>query len=84
MRIPMHVSGLLISVWKPANSLFVRDKYVTPTGKRLHADYVQKAEENRTYHLTPQLAVNNACVWFNSDLVHTYGNYFETTIFIQR
>ena len=38
----MHVSGLLISLWEPANSLFVRDKYVTPTGKRLHAGYVQK------------------------------------------
>ena len=44
MRIPKHVSGLLISLWEPANSLFVCDKYVTPTGKRLHAGYVQKAE----------------------------------------
>ena len=44
MRIPKHVSGLLISLWEPANSLFGRDKYVTPTGKRLHAGYVQKAE----------------------------------------
>ena len=44
MRVPKHVSGLLISLWEPANSLFVRDKYVTPTGKRLHAGYVQKAE----------------------------------------
>ena len=26
MRIPMHVSGLLISLWEPANSLFLRDK----------------------------------------------------------
>ena len=41
---PLHVFGLLISLWEPANSLFVRDKYVTPTGKRLHAGYVQKAE----------------------------------------
>jgi len=32
------------SLWEPAISLFVRDKYVTPTGKRLHAGYVQKAE----------------------------------------
>ena len=39
IRIPKHMSGLLISLWEPANSLF--DKYVTPTGKRLHADYVQ-------------------------------------------
>ena len=47
MRIPKHVSGLLISLWEPANSLFVRDKYVTPTGKRIHAGYVQKAEARK-------------------------------------
>ena len=44
MRIPKHVSGLLISLWRSANSLFVRDKYATPTGKRLYASYVQKVE----------------------------------------
>ena len=44
MRISMHVSRLFISLWEPANSIFVRDKYVTPTGKRLDAGYVQKAE----------------------------------------
>ena len=49
MRIPKHVSGLLISLWEPANSLFVRDKYVTPTGKRLHAGYVQKAEARKKH-----------------------------------
>jgi len=42
VRIHIHVSGLLISLWGPANSPFVRDKYVRPTGKRLHADCVQK------------------------------------------
>jgi len=47
MRIPMHVSGLLISLWEPANSLFVRDKYITATGKRLHAGNVQKAEARK-------------------------------------
>ena len=31
------------------NSLFVRDKYVTPTGKQLHAGYVQKAEERKKH-----------------------------------
>jgi len=38
VRLPKHVSGLLISLWEPANSLFVRNKYVTPTGKRLLID----------------------------------------------
>jgi len=33
---------LHISLWDPANPLFVRDKYVTPTGKRLYAGYAQK------------------------------------------
>ena len=33
------VYGLLISLWEPANPLFVHDKYVTPTGKRLHPGY---------------------------------------------
>ena len=47
MRIPKHVSGLLISLWEPVNSLFLRDKYVTLTRKRLHADYVQKAEARK-------------------------------------
>jgi len=66
------VFGLLFSPWEPANSLFVRDKYVTPTGMRLHAGYVQKAEARKTCHLIPQLAANNTCVWFNGDLLHTY------------
>ena len=47
MHIPMHVPSLLISRWELANSIFVRDKYVTPTGKRLHAGYVQKAEAHK-------------------------------------
>jgi len=84
MRIPMYVSGLLISLWGPAKMLFVRDKYVTPTGKWLHAGYVEKAEARKTYHLIPQLAVNNPCVWFNGDLLHTYHNYFDTTVYIQQ
>ena len=47
MHIPMHVSGLLISLWEPANPLFVRDKYVTPRGKLLYAGYVQKVEARK-------------------------------------
>ena len=80
IRRPIHVSGLLINLWELANPLFVRDKYVTPTGKRLHAGYVQKAEARKTYHLIPQLAVNNTCVWFNCKLVNTQDNYFDTTV----
>ena len=39
-RIPMHVSGLLISLRGPANTFFVRHKYVTLTGNRLHIGHV--------------------------------------------
>ena len=39
--------GYLSSLWGSANSLLVWDKYVTPTGKRLHAGYVQKAEARK-------------------------------------
>ena len=80
----MDLSGILISLWCTANSLFVRDKYVTPTGKRLDAGYVQKCKRVKTYHLIPQLAVNNTCVWFNDDLLHTYNNYFDNTVYIQQ
>ena len=55
MHIPVHVSGLLISLWGTANSLFVRDNYITHTGKWLHAGYVQKVEARKTYHLTQSL-----------------------------
>jgi len=40
-----------------ANSLFVRDKYVTPTGKRLHAGYVpfDTTARNKQHVLTSAL-----------------------------
>ena len=62
--------GLLISLWRQANSLFVCDKYVTLTGNRLHAGKVQNRKHVKTYHLTPQISVNNTCVWFNDELTH--------------
>jgi len=49
MRIPKHVSGLLISLWGPANSLFVHYKYVTPTGNRLYSRYVEKRKHVKTH-----------------------------------
>ena len=77
----IHVSGLLISLWQPANSLFVRAKYVTPTGKRLNACYLQKkARKNIPFDIT----ANNTCVWFIGDLLHTEDNYFDTTVYIQQ
>jgi len=70
-RTPIHVYGLLISLWGPANSLYISDKCGMPTGKRLHVGYVQKQKNVNKYDLTPQLAVNNTCVWFDGDLLHT-------------
>ena len=63
MRIPMHVSGLLISLWGPANSLSVRDKDVTPTGKRLHASI-------------PQFTFNSNLLWSKRNL---YIKHFDTS-----
>ena len=42
-----------------------------------------KAEGRKIYHLTPQLAVNNTCVWIDGDLLHTYDNYFDITVYTQ-
>jgi len=76
MHVHVHVSGLLISLWEPANSLFVRDKYVTHTGKRLHAGYVQKRKHvKKTYHLIPQLAENNTFT-FNSNFLWSKRNLY--------
>ena len=60
------MSELLISLWGPANPLFVRDKYVTPSGKRLYISYVQKFRSTyQKYHLTAHIAVNDKCMWFS-------------------
>ena len=50
VRIPKHVCLVYSSACgEAANSLFVHDKYVTNTGTRLHAGYVQKAEARKTH-----------------------------------
>jgi len=38
---------ICVTLWDPANSLFVGDKYVTPTGKRLHVGYVEKGKHEQ-------------------------------------
>ena len=44
-----------------------------------------KAEAHtKIYHLTQQLPVNNTCVWFNGELLHTQYNYFDITVYIQQ
>ena len=65
-----------------ANSLFVCDKYVTPTGKRLHAGYVQKAEKCKTPFDTTARSKQHVRVgqW---RLNTTYYNYFDITVYIQ-
>jgi len=78
------MSGLLIRLWDPAKPFYGHEQYVTPTGKRLHEDYVQKTEARKNYHMKPQLAVNNTCVWFNGEPVYTQDSNFETTIYIQQ
>ena len=78
LYIYLYVSGLLGSLWGPANSLFMCGKY--PVTRRLR----RKAEVRITYHLTPELAVNNTCFWFNGDLPYTWENNFDTTVYIQQ
>ena len=80
----MHVSRHFFSLWNPANSLFVREEYVKPTWKRLHAGYVQKRKDVQKIYLTPQFAVNNRCSWFNGELVHTQDNYFDIIFYFQQ
>jgi len=87
VRIPKHVSGLLISLWEPPNSLFVPYKYVTLTGNRLHARYVEKRKHVKTYkdyHLPSQLAVINTLVWLNDNLINIDDNYFDTISVVQK
>jgi len=47
------MSWLLINLWEPANPLFARDKYVTPTGKRLYVGNAQKRNQTKRYRFTP-------------------------------
>ena len=45
--LPINISGLFISLWGPDNSLFIRDKYHTSTGKVVDVGYAQKTEANK-------------------------------------
>ena len=54
----------------------------TLSGKRLRAVMVQKRKHVKKYRLTPQLAVNKTCVWFNGELLHTQNIYFDTIVYI--
>ena len=47
------------------------------------AVYVQKWKHVQKYLLTPQLAVNNTCAWFNGELIYAQDNYFDITVYIQ-
>ena len=45
VHIPKHVSGLLISLWEPANSLFVRDNMSRPQ----ESGYMQATYKKRKH-----------------------------------
>ena len=79
MRIPKHVSCLLISLWEPAYSLYVGDKYVTPTGKRLHAGYVHKAEARVCVSVGVNLPVLERKIIYYHELFVVNGISLETT-----
>ena len=44
----------------------------------------ERGSTYKNYYLTPQLTVNNTCVWFNGELLHTQDNYFDATVYIQQ
>ena len=48
-----------------------------------HKNGKRKHIQNKKYHLTPQLAVNNTCVWLNNMLLHI-ESYFDITVYIQQ
>ena len=79
IRRPIHVSGLLINLSGPTNSLFVCDKYVTSTRKRLNAGYLQKQKhvQNIQFDTT---ATNITCLWLNA----RYYLHFDTIVFIKQ
>ncbi|KAK2159297.1 hypothetical protein LSH36_155g07024 [Paralvinella palmiformis] len=58
----------------------IRFSYATNMSRTQESDYMQatykKRKHVKTYHLIPQLAANNTCVWFNGDLLHTYHKLF--------
>ena len=76
MHIPMHVSGLLLSLWGPLIPFLYATNMSCPQECRLR----RKVEACKTYHLTPQLAANIKCVWFIGNLLHTYDK--DTTVYI--
>jgi len=55
-----------------------------PETLKLGSNSLLTVEARKTYDLTPQLALNNTCVLFNGDLLHTYDNYFDSTVYIQQ
>ena len=81
MHIPKHVSGLLISLWEPANSLFICDKYVPPTGKWLHAGYVQKAEALKNIPFdTTALKQKDVCGLLATYYIHMITQHYLVAV----
>ena len=66
----------------------IRFSYATNMSRPQESGYMQatykKRKHIKTYHLIPQLGANNTCVWFIGNLLHTYDNYFDTTVYIQQ
>ncbi|KAK2144808.1 hypothetical protein LSH36_729g02015 [Paralvinella palmiformis] len=58
----------------------IRFSYATNMSRPQESGYMQatykKRKHVKTYHLIPQLAPNNTCVWFNGDLLHICHKLF--------
>jgi len=82
MRMPMHVSGLLINQCGPTNSLFVRHKYVTPTGKRLNDGYIQKRKHEQDIPCVCERLCARVCAIYIIIGILSYENIILANIII--
>ena len=79
----MHICGLIISLWGPANSLYLRDKCVMQTGNRLQAGYYKNGVTYSKYHWTPQLVVNNTFFWTTQFTFKCNFLWFKRNLYIE-
>jgi len=79
------VTGLLISLWGQANSLFITDKYHTLTGRRIRAGYVVKRKhvQNISFDITTRSKQHVRVIQWRVT-AYTIYNYFDITVYIQQ
>ena len=56
---------------QPVGPSFSYVTYMSHQQERATCRLRTKSAASNIYHLTPQLAVNNRCVWFNDNVLYT-------------